>query len=64
MFTKQHYEVIADAMAKSRPEYNPFYDTPQDRDVQWNDDLQALVELFEKDNPNFKPDKFVQRAET
>lgn len=55
--TKKDYEVLAKVMRDSRVEYSA---APQQTIVteQWERTLGELVKALQKDNPNFKPNKF------
>lgn len=55
MFSKRHYEAIASALAGTRPGEN--WDA--NKHVQWNGDVAALAAAFRRDNPAFKPSKFI-----
>ena len=50
MFTKQHYEAIAECLSQSITT-----DT-----IQADNIIKGLIELFKSDNPNFNEKKFLQ----
>lgn len=62
LFTQKHYEAIAHCFKRADEiaEKDP-YGCPPDYalDCVYND----LVEIFEKDNPNFNPEKFAKSCE-
>jgi len=58
MFTKRHYQAIAEAMQKSMSDPA----TPGSREiqlVQWKNIRDALADMFARDNGSFKKDLFL-----
>ncbi len=69
-FQARHYEALADTLAELRPEkmpprptepYNPEFDHWSYGEAEmWHAVTAALSTLFQADNPNFDPARFVQ----
>ena len=63
-FSKKHYELVAKAIAKSRPpeaQETQFMEdklSMQAKDAQWKKDVETLAEAFADDNPSFNEDRF------
>jgi hypothetical protein len=55
IFSKKHYEAIANAMQQAEPMPNWDLNKHAQQDVV----ISELVIMFRQDNPNFKPDKFM-----
>jgi hypothetical protein len=54
-FAKRHYEAIAIAMQRSAPDTSPGHDRAG---RQWRLCCEELAGAFERDNPQFKPQRF------
>lgn len=61
MFTRQHYEAIAEVMLDSRPVQgaNTFEEYCEAHNT-WYSTLHSLCVLFETDNANFSKSKFLK----
>lgn len=58
MFTKQHYEAIADAIRKARDHVTENSDAPWHAGELSNALMHGFMELFEHDNPGFDRARF------
>lgn len=58
MFTKQHYELIADVLSRTKPTRLRFQ---ADHDIynQWEVIVLEICAAFENDNPKFNTQKFL-----
>lgn len=54
MMTKQDFNALAVALAKSRPDYEHWADRKQ-----WNNTRLAIMEVLKASNPRFDPTRFI-----
>jgi len=66
-FSKRHYELVAKALAKSKPQIvnkmasgglSTTIAAENARDEQWKKDVETLAEAFSDDNPSFNEERF------
>jgi hypothetical protein len=58
-FSQRHYEVIAEALASTRPPTS----APQDVTQQWLATRSSVMDRLGNDNPKFRPTLFEQATE-
>lgn len=61
MFSKKHYEAIAQRLQGTHP--SVVYASDLEVEAQWERDCLVLASLFRQDNPNFDVDRFLQACE-
>lgn len=54
MFTKRHYDVVAEVLQAARPRNG----APAEREQQWLADCRAMANVFAEDNPAFDHSMF------
>ena len=55
-FSRQHYELMADELRKATPEIDSVCNW------RWARLVEDISDLFARDNPNYKPAQFLERA--
>ncbi len=62
MFSRRHYKAIADCLKERREQIDQRTDYRDIRDYEWEVMVSMFSTMFERDNPGFKPDRFLKAA--